>query len=132
MSLVVLGFPEALNMAKTQELFPIEESYPINTNGYSRFNNHPIYLNEVTREKFVGAWRPPIIQQKETDVLFEITAAMAYRPDTISYEFYATPLLWWILAYVNDISNPLDRDNGFYPGRVIRIPDITTISALTF
>ena len=119
-------------MAKTSELIPVDNASGIIYNSYSRFNNHPIYVDPITRKKFIGSWQPPTIQEKETDILFEITSSYAYRPDIISYNFYGTPLLAWVLAYVNNISNPFDRDDGFYPGRVIRITDITTLSVLAF
>jgi hypothetical protein len=119
-------------MASTKELFSAFDNYNVTFAPYSRFSNHPVYMDPVTRTKFIGTWTPPVIQQKETDILYEIPAAYAFRPDMISYDFYSTPLLAWVIAYVNNITNPLDRENGFYAGRVIRITDINTLSALTF
>jgi len=119
-------------VANTSELIPISEQPPV-IHAFSRFNNHPVYVDPITRKKFIGSWNPPVFPEKETDVLFEITSSFAYRPDIISYEFYETPLLGWVISYVNNVSNPLDRQDGLYPGRVIRIPDITTITTvLTF
>ena len=47
------------------------------------------------------------------------------RLDLVSYEYYNTIKLWWIIAISNDIDNPLD----FSPGTVIRIPEISAIFA---
>lgn len=119
-------------MAKTAELFPLKAQPPV-LHSSNRYNNHPMYLDPDTRYKFIGSWNPPNIPQKETDIIYEVTSSVAYRPDIIAYEFYETPLLGWVISYVNNITNPLDREDGLYPGRVIRIPDITTITTvLTF
>lgn len=119
-------------MANYSELFPTGTQLPT-LSSFSRFNNHPIYIDPLTNKKFIGSWTPPLIPEKETDILFEITSSFSYRPDMIAYEFYETPLLGWVISYANNISNPLDKETGLYPGRVIRIPDLTTITTvLTF
>ena len=41
------------------------------------------------------------------------------RLDAISYKFYGTPALWWVLARVNDIADPLV---GVEPNAMIRVP----------
>ena len=38
--------------------------------------------------------------------------------DNISYKFYNTPQLWWVIAIVNNITNPFEE---IYPGKVLRI-----------
>lgn len=98
------------------------------TTQYSRYLNHPVYIDPDNKKKFIGSWTPISIPAKETDKTFYITTAFAYRPDAISYEFYNTPLLGWAICYANDIVNPLDRIDGLYVGRVITIPDLNTIS----
>lgn len=40
------------------------------------------------------------------------------RLDVLSYRFYGTPELWWYLAYVNGIMNPLELEVG----KVLVIP----------
>lgn len=114
------------------ELKPLPNQ-PTIIHNHCRWNNHPFYQDPETGKKFVGQWNPPIIPVKETDKTFQIGQETAFRPDIISYRFYGTPLLSWVLAYANDVSNPWDRTTGFVPGLVIRVPDITTIvAALTF
>lgn len=110
----------------TKELKPLQQR--LVSNQYSRYINHPLYIDPETKKKFIGSWNAPNISAKETDKTFYITSSFAYRPDAISYEFYNTPLLGWAICYVNGILNPLDRTEGLYPGRVITIPDLTTIS----
>jgi len=96
-------------------------------NRYSRFARHPVYIDPITKNKFIGVWNPPTFPAKQNDVLFHVSPSYAFRPDSISYFFYDTPLLAWVICYVNDISNPLDRETGLYSGRIIRVPDISTI-----
>lgn len=38
--------------------------------------------------------------------------------DNISYKFYNTSQLWWVIAIVNNITNPFEE---IYPGKVLRI-----------
>lgn len=119
-------------MANTKELFPLANQ-PTATNTYSRFNNHPVYQDTDTGDKFIGAWRPPDIPYKSSDKTIQITQENAFRPDIISYTYYNTPLLGWVICYVNGIINPWDKKTGLVPGLTIRIPDITTITTvLTF
>jgi hypothetical protein len=119
-------------MAKTTELFPLSAQSLV-VHAYCRYNSHFRYQDPETTNKFYQAWNPPPIPQKNTDVTFIIPANMAFRPDLISYNFYDTPLLGWVIPYVNNIMNPLDHTEGLYAGRAIRVPDISTIiSVLTF
>lgn len=117
---------------KTSELLPLLNQAN-NPHTYSRHNNHPVYQDPETGKRFVGSWNPPFIAQKETDKTFVVNQTTAYRPDIIAYQFYGTPILSWVICYVNNISNPYDKANGLWPGRLLTIPDITTItSTLTF
>ncbi len=38
--------------------------------------------------------------------------------DNISFKFYNTPQLWWVICIVNNITNPFE---DIYPGKVLRI-----------
>lgn len=112
----------------TIELKPVSTTRAL-TSASSRFNFHNVYrLEDGTT--FLQTWKPPIIKLKETDKTLIISNRLAYRPDLVSDEMYNTPLLAWALCYANDILNPLDRQTGFYPGRVIRIPDPSTLYGL--
>jgi hypothetical protein len=115
-------------MVFTRELFSLQNKVAI-IHPYSRFNSHPMYQDPETGKTFLGSWNPPIFPLKETDKSLMVTPQFAYRPDIISYEYYNTPLLAWVICYVNDIVNPYDKDTGIYPGLILRIPDITTVTA---
>lgn len=47
------------------------------------------------------------------------------RIDLISYKFYGTPELWWIILLANNIIDPF----GLTPGIILRIPSIDTVYA---
>lgn len=109
----------------TKELFPINTSSSVKSFS-SRFNHHNIYRDE-NQNTFLQTWNPRVLPPKESDKTFVVPASMAYRIDLVSDAMYGTPLLSWAICYVNDIMNPLDRTDGLYPGRLIRIPDPSTI-----
>lgn len=46
------------------------------------------------------------------------------RIDLISYRYYGSVYLWWVIALANDIMDPL---LGLSVGSIIRIPDITVV-----
>ena len=115
-------------MAATKELFPLQNK-PIIIHPFSRFNGHPFFQDPETGNNFIGSWNPVYFPLKETDKSVMVTQGLAFRPDIISYEYYNTPLLAWVICYVNNITNPYDKINGIVPGIVLRIPDITTVTA---
>ncbi len=105
----------------TLELFSVQNNRTVFSSS-SRFNFHNVYrLEDGTT--FLQTWKPRYIPKKETDKTLIVSNFLAYRPDLISDKMYGTPLLAWAICYVNDILNPLDRVEGLYPGRLIRIPD---------
>ena len=53
------------------------------------------------------------------DMIYEIPLVYNFRPDKIAQKFYGNPKLYWVLVYVNEIS---DSPEGFYHGRKIRVP----------
>lgn len=58
---------------------------------------------------------------KDSDyTIFTIPLKFQYRPDLISYIYYDTPFLDFILTYANEIN---DSPEGFYVGREIKVPN---------
>ena len=53
-----------------------------------------------------------------TDQFHQVTDADSKRIDLIAWKFYGDVNLWWIIAEVNDIGNPLEIQSG----TVLRIP----------
>lgn len=54
-----------------------------------------------------------------TDILYTVPQAGEGRLDLISQQHYGTPELWWVIALVNNVLDPLV---GVSSGRVVRIP----------
>jgi hypothetical protein len=74
---------------------------------------------------FFGLMRDPIMADP-TDMLFMMTKPCERRLDLISTMFYGTPRLWWIIAMVNNLNDPL---SGVAFGSTLRIPSRHRISA---
>lgn len=64
------------------------------------------------------------IQKIDTAYNYEIgyiPEGYQHRPDLISNVFYGTPKHWWLLMFVNNITDPFE---GFYVGQKIIIPKL--------
>ena len=77
--------------------------------------NTPIY--EVDGEVFPGLIRPAVVEDP-SDAVY-VVAGGENRLDLISYAHYNTPELWWVIAAVNSVVDPLV---GVASGTSIRIP----------
>ena len=71
---------------------------------YSMFAQTPIY--EVGTDVVFGQMVPAVVPNA-TDIIYSVPPAGEHRLDLISTQFYGVPDLWWILANVNNIADPL-------------------------
>ncbi len=53
---------------------------------------------------------------------YRITAVTAHRPDILSFMYYGTYHLGWLLAHHNDFLDPI---SDFSEGTLLRIPSLT-------
>jgi len=83
---------------------------------HSMFMNTPLY--GVDGEVVAGLQRPPAIEDP-SDLVYVVPTAGVNRFDLVSQLFYGTPDLWWLIAEVNNIIDPLV---GVAAGTVIRVP----------
>lgn len=60
-----------------------------------------------------------------SDLLYEVSHLSLHRLDLISYHFYGVPDLWWVIARVNQITDPLV---GPPVGTTLRIPTKTRLA----
>ena len=60
-----------------------------------------------------------VIVPDPSDVLYKVPIGALYRLDLISQNFYGVPDLWWVIARVNNIIDPM---LGPGLGQIIRIP----------
>lgn len=87
------------------------------------FVTTPVY--EVGGNIVFGLLRDAVVPDA-TDALFKVPPGGQFRLDLISHQFYATPALWWVLARVNNIEDPLV---GAPVGTVLRIPTVERLAS---
>lgn len=92
---------------------------------FSMFSATPVYDGveaeiEGERQKIIvfGLMVEAVVPAA-SDVLYTVPQAGEGRLDLISQQFYGTPELWWAVAVVNDLRDPLI---GFEAGQTIRVP----------
>ena len=67
-----------------------------------------------------------VVVPDETDMLYLVPSGGLYRLDLISAKFYGTPALWWVLARVNNVEDPLI---GVPVNALIRVPTTQRLAA---
>ena len=91
-------------------------SYPANS-PYSATAQTSWYLGRIV-------WRP--IPPDSGDVLFTLLPRHNFRPDTLSYDFYATPAYWWVFCVRNPFLR-IDPVWSFKAGQSIWVPSASYI-----
>ena len=84
---------------------------------FTAYGDTPIYQGADGALSF-GLLRDPVISDP-TDQVYTVTQPAEARLDLISALFYGTPHLWWVIALVNNIVDPL---LGAPTGAHLRIP----------
>lgn len=84
------------------------------------FTTTPIYESQVEGERTIvfGLLQDAVVPDA-TDIVFTVPVAGAKRLDLIAHDFYGVPDLWWVIARVNSILDPLV---GIETGAKIRVP----------
>lgn len=93
-------------------------------NRLSRYN----VLKRVVNEEgdiYIETPTKIVIPETSSDAFYSVEKGYEDRLDLISFKFYNTPLLWWAIAEMNNISNPFDVKAGL----VLRIPAMSSIYA---
>lgn len=83
---------------------------------FSMFATTPVYDSDG--EVVFGLMKDVIIQDA-SDELYTVPPGGVNRLDAISNKFYGTPALWWVIARVNNVLDPLF---GVALNSQIRIP----------
>lgn len=68
------------------------------------FVKTPVY--EVDNDVLFGQM-VPVVASSASDIVWIVPTAGEFRLDLISNQFYGVPDLWWIIASVNKIIDPL-------------------------
>lgn len=74
---------------------------------------------------FLGTFKPVSISPHATDILYFVEAGDIARPDLISYKFYRTTELYWVILWINGISDPFE---GIFPGMLLRVPTLERLA----
>ena len=90
---------------------------------YSMFATTAVY--EVAAGIVFGLMRDVVVPDP-SDATFKVPPNAKFRLDLISAKFYGTPALWWVLARVNNIEDPLV---GATVNTNIRVPTIQRLAA---
>ena len=89
------------------------------------FSTTPVYdgveveVEGVRQKVIVFGLMVEAVNPDASDVLYTVPQAGEGRLDLISQQFYGTPELWWVVAVVNNVLDPLV---GFVAGQIIRVP----------
>lgn len=90
----------------------------------SRYFNRKSYGVPSTVEP--ETWSPPEILPSPNDRFTTVKAGEVGRLDLISARVYGTDKLWWVIAYINDIIDPIE---GTYVNRELRYPPFDTVAS---
>ena len=91
---------------------------------YSMFTSTPVYDLGAGLVVF-GLMQPPVVPDASDD-LYVVPAAGVPRLDLLADNFYGTPALWWVIASVNNIIDPLI---SVPQGTSIRVPTKQRLSS---
>jgi len=83
----------------------------------SRYDYSVLYVDEKNGD-FYGTRQPLKLREHESDMFHVVTDADCRRIDLIAWKYYRDVRLWWVIAEVNNINNPLEIPAG----TTLRIP----------
>jgi hypothetical protein len=101
---------------------------------HSRHQLTPLYqlLDEdetaLTDSFAWGSWRPIDFPEADDDAVYVVASKDVGRLDNLAVKFYGDPYLWWVIAHVNDIVNPLEMEVGV----ALRIPSRDRVFSALF
>lgn len=93
---------QSLNNSSQLKLFSVANELSSNTKYLNIFRSYILNRSNLNNDSFYNLY-----EVDNDDWL-----------DTISFKVYQTPNLWWVIAIVNNISNPFEE---LYPGKILRI-----------
>ena len=93
---------QSLNNSSQLKLFSVVNELSSNTKYLNIFRSYILNRSNLNNDSFYNLY------EVDNDVWL----------DTISFRVYQTPNLWWVIAIVNNISNPFEE---LYPGKILRI-----------
>lgn len=97
----------------------------------SRYVGTPVYrvfdnYGYPTNNYYFGVWnRPNIDLSVDSGVYHTVSEHEIGRLDLVAYDYYGDPLLWWVIADANQIS---DQFTEVQAGQVIFVPNLDIVS----
>ncbi len=100
---------------------------------YSMFAQTPVYhgiqaeIDGKSEKVLVFGQLRDIVVPDPSDILFKVPAGGQGRLDLISQKFFGTPELWWAIARVNAMIDPMIGPSA---GDLVRVPTQQRLAAL--
>ena len=88
----------------------------------SRYRDYYRILDEEGNHR-IESYDRNEIPYSEGDIYHRVTLGEQNRLDIISYNYYGTVMLWWVIAEASEIINPFDVPMN----TVLRIPPLVMI-----
>lgn len=88
----------------------------------SRYKNLNV-ITDDTGDQYIESYESFDIPESNEDKYHVVQSGEKNRLDLISYKYYGTPLLHWVIAEANDISDMFEVEIG----RILRIPAKSTL-----
>lgn len=97
----------------------------------SRYVGTPLYqlYNSAgqTADSFAfGVWKRIDFPARSDDSVYSVQESDIGRLDLVAEKYYSDPLLWWVIADVNGISDPI---TDMFSGQELRIPSLGVVRA---
>ena len=89
---------------------------------FSRYSNLDAVVDEDGNSYLTSQVKREIVESSQ-DSFYTVESECENRMDLVSYKFYNTPYLWWAIAIMNHIKNPMRLDVGV----ILRIPPLNHI-----
>lgn len=103
--------------------FYIEEENP-SKDKFDRYRNCSLLKDKDTGEVLLSTRELIDIPRHVTDRIHRVEAHEQCRFDILANKYYRNPLLWWVIAEANEVTNPLE---DIPAGSLVRIPDLETL-----
>jgi len=91
---------------------------------------YPVLQDSDTREVFLNVFRSYVVDDDvyNNEIMFDYYMVQNDDwLDDISYRFYSTPFLWWVVALFNGITNPYEELEEGNVLRILKYNNIYTI-----
>ena len=89
-----------------------------------RYRSCKLLEDKETGEVLLSTREIVDIPVKSDDIYHRVKSHETSRLDVLAHKYYKNPLLWWVIAQANNITDPMKLLN---PGDILRIPSIESL-----